>query len=222
MNQNYAIYGWGYTILNQYPFMLTFNPTTRALEMWNGLAGATNVYQGYKFGPEDNPNALFSQYNAIYYPIIEDPTTGQLSYWSPVQNECILAGNYIKSTDSVTLNGQRSASVSSDTGKDAYWAGMELLLGMGSPSTAQTWTPVQIIQPDKRFIYEGEEYTPYHYAPYKMTRKASDVEAARVMMRSAPVKGSFKLLATGKVSHDSGELQPVAYGKTDIAHKLLR
>lgn len=220
VDENYAIYGWGYTILNQHPFMLWFNPASRALEMWNGQKGATNVVQNYKFGKEDNPDAKFSYYNAIYYPIIEDPNSGQLSYWSPSNNECILAGNYIKATDSVTLNGQRSASVSSDTGKDAYWAGMELLLGMGSQSGSQIWTPVQIVQPDKRFIYEGKEYTPYHYAPYKMTRKSTDVEAVKVAMRAAaaPAKGSLKVSGVNGTEQAIG---PMTFMKTKVASKVV-
>ncbi|MDE6490304.1 MAG: hypothetical protein K2L49_04010, partial [Muribaculaceae bacterium] len=160
VDQNYAIYGWGYSILSQYPFMLTFNPSTKALEMWNGIAGATNVISSYKFGKEDNPDAMFEAYNAVYAPIIEDPSSGMLSFWSPRNNECILAGKYIKSTDTVTLTGQRSASVSSDTGMDAYWASMEMQLAMGSPGGVQSWTPVQIIRPEYRFVYEGKEYTP--------------------------------------------------------------
>ena len=225
VDQNYAIYGWGYTIFAKYPFMLKFNPQTKALEMWNGSEGATRVYDNYAVDVNEIPDAIFSNYNAIFYGIIENPVNGQLSYWSTASSECVLAGNYIKATDGFSFNPQRAVVPSQQIGQDSYWVGMECALGMGSQSGAQVWTPVQIIQPDKRFVYQGAEYTPYTYGPYKAVRKTADVEAAKMNIRSkaASVKGSLKLMPVSQLEQVQAVSEtPVWAGKVDVARKAVR
>jgi hypothetical protein len=195
VDKNYAVYGWGNTIFNQRPFMWLFNSTTKALEVWNGSTGVTNVLQGYEYSGE---GAKYTSYNVIYYPYLQDDS-GNFSYWSSgSSDECILAGNYLKSSDKVVLHGQRSESNSTST-VDVNWVGIEVALAMGSQGGSQVWTPVDIIREGKRFVYQGKEYTPYHLAPYTMVRKTEDVSTTVARVKKAAVS-TGKSLRVSKIS----------------------
>ena len=146
-----------------------------------------NIVQGYPFSSKDNPDALFSSYNVIYYGICEDPKTGQYSYQSAGYNgECYLAGNYIPSLNRITLLGQKSDNLSSAEYGDVYWAAVEAVLCMGSYSSQQYWTPVQVIR-------KGIDLTLHHHGPYTMTRKTNTAEAPAKAPVVSKSKKSYKL-----------------------------
>ena len=128
------------------------NPETKAIEFYNGSKGNVSVMPNFEFSKNDNPDAIFSVYNVAYCGIIEDPHTFQYSYWSSGSSiECILAGNYMQSLDRIMLIGQKSNYNSTPEYGDVYWSGLEATLGMGSMSTSQIWTPVQVVRPECRF-----------------------------------------------------------------------
>ena len=182
----YVVSGWGYTqFADMTQLHAHLNPETKAIEFWNGKKGNVSIMSNFKFDKNDNPNAIFSEYNVAIIGIIEDPKTFQYQYWSSGNTEeCLLAGNYMAGLDRIMLIGQRSPYNSTADYGDVYWSGMEACLGMGGPSGAQQWTPVQVVRPECRFNYNGEDHTLYQHGPYTLTRKA----AASTAKAKAPAR----------------------------------
>ncbi len=182
----YVVSGWGYTqFADMTQLHAHLNHETKAIEFWNGKKGNVSIMSNFKFDKNDNPNAIFSEYNVAIIGIIEDPKTFQYQYWSSGNTEeCLLAGNYMAGLDRIMLIGQRSPYNSTADYGDVYWSGMEACLGMGSMSTSQQWTPVQVVRPECRFNYNGEDHTLYQHGPYTLTRKA----AASTAKAKAPAR----------------------------------
>ncbi len=182
----YTVSGWGYTQFADISELHAYlNPETKAIEFYNGSKGNVSVMPNFEFSKNDNPDAIFSVYNVAYCGIIEDPHTFQYSYWSSGSSiECILAGNYMQSLDRIMLIGQKSNYNSTPEYGDVYWSGLEATLGMGSMSTSQIWTPVQVVRPECRFQHNGKEYTLYQHGPYTLERKA----AAETTKAKAPAR----------------------------------
>ena len=183
----YTVTGWGYTKFSDKPFRAIFNKDTKAIEIWSNPKGNMNIQENYPFSKNDNPDALYSSYNVIYYGICEDPKTGQFSYQSAGRDgECYLAGNYLQALDRVMLLGQKSDYLSSPAYGDVYWTAVEAVMCMGSMSGSQYWTPVQVIRPEYVFSYKGTDLTLHHYGPYTLTRKST----ARTTRTKAPAAAS--------------------------------
>ena len=177
VDDTYIVTGWGYTKFNNHRLFAKFNPDTKAFEIWNGKAGNVQVQTNYPFGPADNSDAKFNSYTVTYYGVVEDPNTMQYNYWGTSADECILAGNLFG--ERITMLGQKSPSASSAEYGDVYWAGFEALLCMGSMSTTQYWTPVQVVLPEFVFTYNNIDLTLHHHGPYVLTRKAAAAKAAK-------------------------------------------
>lgn len=79
----------------------------------------------------------------------------------------------------ISGKGKKSPSASSAEYGDVYWAGFEALLCMGSMSTTQYWTPVQVVLPEFVFTYNNIDLTLHHHGPYVLTRKAAAAKAAK-------------------------------------------
>lgn len=205
VDENYLFYGWGTSIFSNKPMLAHYNKATKSLELYNGTKGACEITRNYPFSKEDDPNAIFTSYNVLYYPYLENPKDHSINYWGSGQTEeMILKGRRVAGMDKITLVGQRSAYNSSQQVGDVYWRGLEAVLSMGSYQTSQLWTPVKIIRPQYVVNRNGESFVPHHMAPYTLTRKAnsdSEVKAARKsIVKQNSGKTSLKMSAKKNAS----------------------
>ncbi|MDE7437675.1 MAG: leucine-rich repeat domain-containing protein, partial [Muribaculaceae bacterium] len=175
---SYFMTGWGYSIFrNTRPIRALFNKEKSQLEIWCGDTGGCQLQTNY---PYHDDQSKFSQYTVTYYPYLENPNDHTVNYWNygGATGECIVAGSYMPAANKAILTNQKSIYNSSSQVGDVYWVGMDVVLTMGSMSTSQTYTPLGIIEQDKKVTYNGKEYVPHAMGPYTLTRKSANVSAA--------------------------------------------